>query len=309
VTASFTPEAPYRVKIAVYNSAGELVGLIAQGLAVYQQPSGLEAVQSNFVPDSGGLGSYLILGSGNGTGSSSPVSFQWDGKNSQGQMVSSGSYLVKVEVEDNFEHITTFDAVANVVRQEAGAKVEIYNSAGELVKKLDLPKGKAGSTGLGLSLSSPSISSGKGLTITAGSLSVTWDGMDDQGDLVQSGQYVVKLTRTSGQGQVEVFTEAVTVLDAQQNSLSDAKVVPNPSAGSGPITVVLVSGPSTSLNVHVEIYDLAGELVANLDNGGNASSISWDPGKASSGIYVIRLKAKSPQGQMASRTLKAVLLR
>src|SRR5204863_9105983 len=73
-TASYTPQPPYSVKVEVYNSAGELVGVIADSLAVYQEPRGLQAVQADFVPDAGGKGSFMILGT-NGNGPD--LVFEW----------------------------------------------------------------------------------------------------------------------------------------------------------------------------------------------------------------------------------------
>jgi hypothetical protein len=73
--------------------------------------------------------------------------------------------------------------------------------------------------------------------------------------------------------------------------------------------ILLSSAPSVSYEVTAKVYDLAGGLVARLDNGGSAPSITWVPGRSASGIYLIRLTAKDSQGKLSSRTLKAVLLR
>jgi hypothetical protein len=145
--------------------------------------------------------------------------------------------------------------------------------------------------------------------ISYGSGSFKWDGTNDAGQMVQSGQYLVKVTRSTGMGQTEVFSQSVTVLEGAGNSLSSVQVLPNPSTGLGPVTILISSGPLTSLHVEAKVYDLAGGLVARLDNGGSAPSIAWVPGRSASGIYLIRLTAKDSQGKLSSRTLKAVLLR
>jgi flagellar hook assembly protein FlgD len=284
----------------VYNSAGELVATVAQNLACYVQPDGMQAVKQAFLPDSEDQGTFLLVGPNLVEG--------WDGKNTNGQMVSSGAYVVQATVTDPFGKVKVMSTTLTVVRQDREVKVEVYNSAGELVKHFDQPVSGAGNS-TGISLDKTHLGEGQSLNINYGLGSIPWDGANDSGQMVQSGEYLVKVTRSMGMGQTDVFSQSVTVLEGAGNPLSSAQVLPNPSLGSGPVTIVLAAGPSTSLKVRAEIYDLAGEKVASLDNGGQASSISWDPGHSASGIYFIRLDAKDAFGKRSSRNLKAFLAR
>jgi flagellar hook assembly protein FlgD len=296
VTSSFTPEAPYRVDVTVYNPAGEVVRILDSGLAVYNAPTGLDG-GGGFVPDVGAVGSVKLGGDDS--------ALAWDGKSSGGQMVQSGNYVVVAKVTDSFGHITSFSTSLTVVRREQAVEVGIYNSAGELVRTLSMPSG-----GPGVKISRATLSGGSVLSITSGSSSVTWDGRDDAGRQVQSGDYVVKVTEASGQGQIEVFAQAVTVLDQPQDALASAKAAPNPSTSSGPVQILLDPATPSSTEVVARVYDLAGELVGQADNSLDPSIVSWKPsGTVSSGIYFIRLTATDTEGRVSKKVVKVVLLK
>jgi flagellar hook assembly protein FlgD len=303
ITATYTPQAPYRVKLVVYNGAGEEVGVISEGLASYTEPTGLGGVQANFVPDTGGVGTFVIL-----SGSSQPTTFVWDGTSSSGQTVASGTYLVQATVNDAFGHVTTYTTTATVVRVDLDVKVEIYNSAGELVKHFEAPASTAGASGV--SLNQTTVSSGSTLSINYGGGSLPWDTTNDSGSAVASGQYLVKVTRVTGKGEVQVFTQSVTVLNGPTSLLDGAACLPNPAAASDAfLTILLPSGTLSTTEVHAVVFNLAGEKVASLSNQGKAS-IRWDFGPSlSPGVYVIHLSARDAKGNRAVRTLKAAILR
>jgi flagellar hook assembly protein FlgD len=299
-TASYTPDAPYRAKIEVYNSAGELVATIAQDLACYVQPDGMQAVKQAFLPDSEDQGTFLLVGPNLVEG--------WDGKNTNGQMVSSGAYVVQAQVTDPFGKVKVMSTTLTVVRQDREVKVEVYNSAGELVKHFDQPVSGTGSS-TGISLDKTHLTEGQSLNINYGLGSIPWDGRNDSGQMVQSGEYLVKVTRSTGMGQTEVFSQSVTVVNGVSNSLSTALVAPNPAQLSdGKVSIYLDLSLSGPIQVQAFIYDLAGELLAQFSNQGHPNSLEWKlTGHEASGIYLVRLEAKDGMGLKTSKTLRLAL--
>jgi hypothetical protein len=116
-------------------------------------------------------------------------------------------------------------------------QVGVYNSAGELVRTLY--QGSSQSNGLNPQLSAPSFLSGQALTIQFagqlgnGSSSLSWTGINDQGQLISAGIYYLRIQS------VDPFGKTTTS-----------------------ITAVSVLGPSTSSSA--TIYNSAGEVVARL---------------------------------------------
>src|SRR5207244_343769 len=108
-----------------YNSAGEKIAELADGIGLYVMPQGLKTVDAAFAPDSGGLASIMILGP--------DQLIYWDGANNNGQLVSSGDYYVKMELKNNFGVVSSYMTQVAVVRQALGVEIEIFNSAGEVV--------------------------------------------------------------------------------------------------------------------------------------------------------------------------------
>jgi flagellar hook assembly protein FlgD len=287
------------VQIKVFNSSGEEVVLLAQDLPCYQQPSGLKTVTADFVPDAGGQGSVALLGPG--------TVIAWDGRTGGGQEVSSGAYVIQAVIQDSFGHTSSFTTTLTVVRQDLDVHVEIYDSAGELVRHFTDVAASAGSSGV--SLSSSDLVPGGSLQIHYGSGSgdlVTWDGSGDNGRQVQSGTYLVKVTRHTGKGQVEVFTSSVTVLQTGADGSLNQVIIPNPFPAGG--TLILPLGALSTSRVRADIYDLAGEKVASLDNGGSAGALVWDTGRHAPGIYFIRLTLQDSLGRLSFRLAKISLL-
>jgi flagellar hook assembly protein FlgD len=276
------------------------VDVIADGLPCYQQPQGLQGVEPSFVPDEGGLGSFVVLGP--------QVAEAWDGKASTGQLVASGTYMVIAEVSDAFGHTTTFTTQLTVVRVDSSVKIDIYNGAGELVRHLDVQG--TGATSSGVSLEAPALSSGSSVTIDYGSGKVAWDGTNDTGSMVQSGEYLVKVTKATGKGEVQVFTQAVTLLDSPDSSLDGAYAAPNPLLAGDQTLTIWLPASAAGMKVKVEIYDLAGEKTAETVQANSSGHITLDlHGTEASGIYLVRLTSRDGRGTAVSKTLKIALIR
>jgi uncharacterized repeat protein (TIGR01451 family) len=302
VSPTFTPMAPFRVKLEVFNSSGELVDVLAQGMPVFQQPTGMKALQATFVPDTGGAGTFVLAGTA--------AILSWNGANSQGQLVASGTYQVLATLADSFGHTTDFYTALTVLRQDRTVKVEIYDSAGELVRHWQEPdQGAAGTSSI--NLSTTRMSSDGSLTIGwGGGASVVWDGTNDSGQAVQSGQYLVKVTRDTSVGQTEVYSQAVTLLASPHDLLGGATLQPNPALSTdGMVRVLLPAGPAGGIRVEAEVYDLAGERVVRLSNSAQAGEIDWNLDQTGPGVYLIFLKAQDRGGHQQTRVMKEAILR
>jgi hypothetical protein len=216
--------------------------------------------------------------------------------------------VVQAEVTDSFGKKVDYETNLSVIRQDREVKVEVYNSAGELVKHFDQSVSGTGSS-TGISLDKTHLTEGQNLNINYGLGSIPWNGTNDAGQMVQSGEYLVKVTRSTGMGQTEVFSQSVTVVNGVSNSLSTALVGPNPAqASDGKVSIYLDPSTPNTTQVRGIVYSLTGELVAQISNQGHPSRLEWMlSGREASGIYFVRLQAREASGTKTSRTLKVFL--
>ncbi|TPW16753.1 MAG: hypothetical protein FD126_3808 [Elusimicrobia bacterium] len=93
--------------------------------------------------------------------------------------------------------------------------------------------------------------------------------------------------------------------------LSEAEVYsyPNPARGNLVTFKFLVGNDA---DVTIRVYDVAGELVAELSKAGNpagiASTLDWDISGKASGVYIYRLEARAAAGQKADVTKKLAII-
>jgi hypothetical protein len=288
--------------VKVYNSAGELVGVLYTALGLYLAPTGLAVLQGGFMPDSGQQGALTVEGPG--------VVLVWDGKNGSGQIVSSGTYYVSVEVKDPFGKLATWTLPLSVIRTEAFATVRVFNSAGELVWSQKQPLTSTAQ----LSLSSRELlptSSGSGLKIQYGSAPtdfIYWNGLNSSGGAVSSGTYLIEVTQDSSGSAKKVYTASVVVLQANDQVFDSVTVSNNPiPAGSQQVTFALLGAAGVTQST-AGVYSLAGDRVGSLAGGGG--SMTWMiPPTLAAGVYLVRVEASNNLGHRRAVVLKIALLR
>jgi hypothetical protein len=303
VSPTYTPSAGFVARVKVFNSAGEEVGLLYDALGLYIRPTGMSVVQGGFLPDNSGLGLLSLDGTG--------VVLSWNGKNAQGQTVSSGVYYVSVEVMDAFGKVETWTSPLSVIRTETNAFVQVFNSAGELVWSQKEPL--AGNAAAQLQLSSRELlpsASGSGLKITYGSGAadfVYWNGLNNAGAAVASGTYIIEVTQDSPDSAKKIYTESVTVLQPKTQVFDAILASANPvPAGVKQITITL-TGASAGTVATGGAYSLSGDLVGTLSG---TSTLTWDiPGTLASGVYLVRVEATNTLGRRRAAILKIALLR
>lgn len=251
ITMTFTPSAPFHVNIAVYNAAGEKVAGIADAAGVYSQVISAKPLSPGFDPDSGGAASIMLLGPNQ--------LLLWNGAGSDGQTVAGGIYYVKIEVKDPFGKVEAFTESVNVLRSSSPTFVEIYNSAGELVRTLPAP---AGYQSVGLKTSAGAIAPGPQATPVvmtfAGGATVSWDGLNATGEIVAPGIYQIKV-RSAKTGLD--YAGSVTVLRAAAGNAPDIAMEENPHRmAKGPFRFK-VNGTVSVTQISGALYNAAGERV------------------------------------------------
>lgn len=295
-----TPLPPFSVTVKVFNSAGEEVWFSSLPVGLYQMPLSMQALNPVFIPDAGEKGSVLLTGS--------DQVLQWDGMSSNGQGLSSGSYQMVVYMKDPFGNESTLGASLTVLRAPTQTMVGIYNSAGELVRHFN-----SGTTAPEfLRVDAPTLVAGAPVAIKWSDLSgggVVWDGLNDQGQLVNSGSYMVRIQREESGKAPVILTSAVTVLNAPSALLANAFAAPQPVRGGGQQVLQLhFPSLSSASTVHLRFYGISGELVG--QGSGSGPRVDWAvPGTLASGTYLCQVLAEDGQGRREMRVIKWAVVR
>ncbi len=306
--AAATLQGDYTVEIHVYNEAGEIVKTLL--IQHYSQPIQNATLQSSDTLISiNDKIDIVYLGKVVGT---------WDGTNDNGGEVTNGKYYIKIDNVDNLGSVTTVTAVAMVARHLAATDVFIYNEAGEVIRHLGQYLADAVSLTAGVSVStntiSPSYQGGVNSSMTvslSNGTTMVWDGRNDAGQIVASGQYFVEVHSNDGQGGETTFVKEVTVFhhgtDLDPGGIS---VYPNPNHLATDGWVVRFDATAMpNLNLTVRLYTVAGELVDSAQGAQGSSFLQWDlSGKGlASGLYLAEIDLLDPKGA-TQRTVKKILL-
>jgi flagellar hook assembly protein FlgD len=253
-----------------------------------------------------------------GTTLTTYVDFIWDGDNLNGQGVMPGSYFVKVTVNDTFNTQTTIIKEVQLLKVEEYVKVSIYNSAGEIVKTVELPK--TGDDIIDLNVDDVFYigDNNSQTTIKFGNNgSLDWDGKNSLGNLVESGTYEIYVEVRSKEGYVVAASKTITVLNESVPSiLGEVKAYPNPLVLSENQTGVIRIAWTGSVpgRVNIRVYNAAGEIVDKFGTDLSAGFVDWDGStvhglKAASGYFAAFIEAVSSSGAVERRLVKLVVIR
>jgi flagellar hook assembly protein FlgD len=309
--------------IEAYNSAGEKVKLITH------------------VQVSGNINNVLLLFKGNQADTFDPgvagltirmpgiaapgqlngeVDETWDGTAGNGNTVGQGIYYIKISVTDSFGHVNTVIEEVGVLKVEQWVRLSIYNTAGELVARMQKNKVPAAPVDLDI----PEVlyigqgASNIDLKYSTDGSMFEWDGRNSQGKLVDTGIYEIVVEEKTIDGYYNlVTTRSVTIMKVNgQGVLGDVKAYPNPFVveedGFTPATIDWSN--KTAGNVTVRIYNVAGELVRTLSAGLDApAGIKWDlttgTGRyVSTGLYEILIQGKNAAGEEQRKSIKFVVI-
>ena len=300
------------VDVSVYNSAGERVRGVYSGPCAYPASQIQIAVAG---PQAGGAPVLVtVLGLGIRTGD--PV---WYGNNDTGQWVANGVYYIKATTTDPFGQDMSHTQSVAVTASGSYCRLQIYNSAGELVRSISLNSIKGTPSDLAVALPSGRDSVAVSndapasiplvLTLSGGqTFPMNWDGRGDQGGTVAAGNYYLQLVRNVAGVNALVKTVTVSILKAPSRTAqalaASAKVGPNPWLGQGPLT--LAYSPNPSYWASARLYDLGGEIVGQGTDFSGAGLVIFRH-KLSAGLYLMVFDVGQGEATLARRIVKVAV--
>jgi hypothetical protein len=305
----------FTVKINIYNSAGEVV----KSLPIESFSTAINNIAlstTNTITTLSGPGSTIdILFNGYVIGI-------WDGTTSSGTPVSNGAYQIQVDNVASSGVVTSVSQKAIVNRNLSKVEVDIFNQAGEVVRRLyNVVANATNSTMTNVSLSTNVMKPNLGTTFgttTASNLTITvedssspvilvWDGSSDSGTFVTPGEYEVQVHWTDGNGTTTDITRTVLVL--QSASVSGVALA-EPNVLTSSTTMVTTFDASRVLNVtamKIKIYTVAGELIQSFGVASNTTP--WNASGLASGIYIANVEMDNASGGVVnSQRLKILVL-
>ena len=335
------PPFPYILTINLYNEAGELVRSIAKtrtsdligGVGIYVKDVGASDTKyadTNNVATSqmmrlffGGIETPDTVGMGY-------TDFYWYVDNDASQMLNSGMYYMKLEQKDEYGHTNIIVEEIHVIRVEEYVELNIFNSGGELVRKIREYRTPS-SQRVSLAIKDILVIEKDGSLIsipygTGVNDLVKWDGLNNQGKAVSSGTYEIQVVvKTSDNKYIEA-TKTVVILNEGKKYLDDVKIIPNPYTAQDKkdgreLVITWSAGTDNNGETTVRIYNMAGELVKtfgaemqisfmgiNTGMGG----VSWNMRTASndyiaSGYYVVVVETKNDEGYIDRKVEKLAI--
>ena len=284
---------PYQLSVGAYNSAGELVRLIYQGLAS-AEPTELTLSGGNGQPVSLALPGPLADGS---------TSLFWKGENQAGQPISSGVYVIKLQTTDSFGQVDTLQKDVQMLATEQAAQLALYNSAGELVRHWDLKTLGFDAVDLGRVLDG----SVELKDLQGAVMGLPMDGLNDAGQPLTGGVYNLVLRRGGPGSSASIIRSISIVPAAGADPLEGLAPEQNP-LPAGQDLIALRYTPQAGVFVEGSLFNLAGERVAVADSA-QAGRLVVALGRGASGVYLFVVEAKGAGLRPARRTVKIGVVR
>ena len=322
-TATDTPvPLPYNLRVEVFNEAGERVAFLAETAVntvikdIYFMLNG--KYTDTYNPAEGGL-DILLPGvlTPEMQDEDTPVVFVWDGTTDGKQPVSNGSYYIRFSMKDEYGTTQTWVKNITVLRAEDYVRVTIYNTAGEMVRRIktDSP------ADISISLRTPDTAvvgkDGNKVIISYAEGEYTeWDGKNADGVLVSSGLYEVLVEVNTEDGYKVWASKSITIInDTSDDILGEIKAYPNPVIMNyGPSDEVVFSwGNAVPGKMEIRIYNIAGELIKIAGADMAAGRLEWDlrtqSGQpASTGMYIALFYGVKYTGENEKKYTKVVLI-
>jgi flagellar hook assembly protein FlgD len=308
-TATVRVVGDFTVRIGVYNEAGEVVKLFP--VEQFSQPVENISLEA----DNAITSLYDVIG----------VYYQgyligtWDGTNGRNEPAPNGVYHIKIDNIDALGTVRSTTQQAMVSRTLYRSSVLIYNEAGEVVRRLwsyvDDP-GQAAVNGIELSTSvfrpsyAPTGGTPSQLSIRlSNGTTVVWDGRNDSGTIVRTGQYFVEIHSVDGQGGETQVVQRVSVQGGDRTAGAGVVTAyPNVVNRAQPGPVTFVSDALFSVTLRVSLYTTAGELVVVRDGPAGQNTASWDASGVASGTYIAVVESRNAQGGLVNQQVLKVLI-
>jgi fimbrial isopeptide formation D2 family protein len=306
----------YTVKVNVYNSSGEVVKQILT--ASFSQPV-----------DNINLPSGNTITTLQGPGSSIQIDYDdvligtWDGSNNSSSPAANGVYILKIDSIGSVGLDTSVSQQITVNRQLSNVTVNIFNSSGEVVKHIYSMVSDSNSVEMtdvnlstsilkpGVMTASSSLSKVQIFVMTSGSpVTLSWNAVDDAGNIVTPGHYEIEVFWDNGQGTVMNITRGILVV-VENNITGTVVAKPNVLMPSQGTMTVIFDGTDVQggAGIRVSIYTVTGELVKNLSDTGGTAQASWTASGVASGLYVCSVRVLDSNGDnILAQTLKVLVL-
>ncbi len=275
---------------------------------------------SLFDPSDGALDINVPGLNGPGQETGSAMNFAWNGTTNANQEVPPGIYYIKISTTDTYGHVDTKIVSMQILYIQEYVMLNIFNSAGELVRTIKTPYTGSSVVSLGVD---DVVQVGKGMSniniqYSPGN-TIVWNGENDQGEIVSSGTYEMQVMVQTGQGTTIMASKSVVVLNAAATGLiSDIKIMPNPVVVSGDSNTKKsifrwsASGDGTAT---IKIFNQSGELVKVINStiASGVSGISWDlkttgGNDAASGIYICVIRVLQDTGEAETKIVKMAVV-
>src|SRR5665213_566243 len=307
----------FTVKVNIYNSAGEVVKtIVVQN--VDQPIDNITLSTTNLISTLQGPGSLIyILYNGY-------IIATWNGSDNQGQPVTNGNYLIHIDSTSLSGVVTSVSQTATVNRNLSNIMVNVYNSAGELIRTLYSSVADAtGNSMTDVFLSSNIFRPTSAGPVTTGTpsqvsivlnsndgtaVTIIWDGTNNSGTIVTPGVYTVDCHWSEGSTNFQNITRSVIVM----GGITNTTVVARPNmlnSTNGMTTTFDGSGVTNAYLLQVNIYTIAGELLQNFASPSGMPEVSWNATGVASGLYIAVIDIKNADGaNIGDQRLKILVL-
>ena len=309
-SVNITIAAIFKVQVAVYNSAGELVDVISvQELS--QEVKSFSLTGATITTLEGKT--YVMVGG--------QIIATWNGMNQNGTPVSNGIYYLNVTSTDPYGSVTNVAQTVTVNRSIAQVVVDIYNEAGEVVKHLysyadDTGNAPLGQVGLSTGMIAPRVGTptpggDNAVTITFNGTSLVWDGTNDSGAIVTNGVYLVDVNWTDGSGGQQVVSKSVLV-QRGNSPVTNGTVFAAPNILKGVNTTIIEVNPTsanTNMTLTMSLYDVAGELVKKPVTGQTGmNEVDLNASGLASGLYLVVVDLRDINGKFIQRQTTKIII-
>jgi uncharacterized repeat protein (TIGR01451 family) len=188
--------------------------------------------------------------------------------------------------------------------------VSVYDPTGRLVRVVGSLMAAAAEGSIGLADGSDVARPGEGdpvrFRLSDGTV-VSWDGLDSGGNPAPNGSYTVRAVSRLPDGREKAVWAGFTLFRPYKSLIVNAILVPNPATS---VAWVGFSLASTTAEVRVRVYNVAGELIVEGLLPGTARAFRWDLRnrqgvRVADGLYVIAVEAAdAATGRRDRRILK-----
>lgn len=307
---------PYKLALAIFNSAGERVRSLYSGVAQFEPKELSPSASALAMGQAGSAINFVFEGALQGISNGPQSAVVWDGSNDASQPVDSGIYYATLTVVDNYGSERTYIKALSLLQAAYRLSLVVFNSAGEAVASIPAPYVPGAHLSLPESVKALEldpltgrIANGFVIDLVDGSGTVvprTWDGVGADGQPVLAGSYTLELSIEVPGGATHRETRPLTVLKSPSALGLGAVVIAPQPWNRGPLLVHHAPLPSTDV-VSARLFNLAGELVRESSTSADRSPLTLTPLGLSGGIYLLELTWLRGPVPMDRKVLKLAL--